>query len=307
MNPSSAAISVVICTHNPRLEYLFRALAGLRTQTLPAQNWELLLIDNASREAVAAQLDLAWHPAARVVVESTLGLTPARLRGIAEASAPVLLFVDDDNILASDYLATALRLAQEQPWLGAWGCGDYTPEWEQLPGPDLAPFLNYLAVHRAPRDRWSNQLYDYAATPAGAGLCVRREVALRYAELVRSDPRRQTLDRTGDQLTGCGDFDLALTAVDLGLGTGVFTALHMIHLMPKSRVQPDYLRRLVEGHGYSSVFLHTFRGEPRPLARGLLAGLRRWRYLRSLTRVQRDLQEALYRGEAAAHAALART
>lgn len=300
------AISVIVCTHNPRESYLLRTLGGLRNQSLPSSEWQLIVIDNASRKPVGAGLDLQGLPGPRIVREDTLGLTPARLRGIAESTAPILVFVDDDNILAPDYLATALRLSQEQPLLGAWGCGDYTPEWEETPSSELAPFLTYLAVHRAPRDRWSNQLYDYAATPAGAGLCVRRAVALRYAELVRSDPRRQALDRTGGLLTGCGDFDLALTAIDIGFGTGVFIALRMVHLMPKGRVHPDYLRRLAEGHGYSSVFLHAFRGGPRPLALGPLARLRRWRYLRTLTPVQRDLQAALHRGETAAHAALTR-
>ena len=36
---------------------------------------------------------------------------------------------------------------------------------------------------------------------------------------------------------------------------------------------------LVEGHGYSSVLLHAFRGSAKPPARGLLARLRRWRRL----------------------------
>jgi hypothetical protein len=304
---SARLLSVVLCTHNPRADFLARTLAALRAQTLPPSAWEFILIDNTSTPPVATAHDLSGFPAARVVVEPALGLTPARLRGIAEAAAPLLVFVDDDNLLSPDYLHTALRLGRDHPMLGAWGCGDFTPEWEEPPAPDLAPFLTYLAVHRTPRDRWSNQLYDYAATPAGAGLCVCRAVAQRYAALVRADPRRQGLDRTGGQLTGCGDFDLALTAIDLGLGTGVFTALRLTHLMPRGRVQRDYLLRLAEGHAYSSVFLHSFRGQPAPLARGLLARLRHWRYLCTLTPAQRALQAALTRGETRAHATLAAT
>jgi hypothetical protein len=40
--------SVVICTHNSRLIYLRRVLEALRSQTLPLEQWELLLIDNAT-------------------------------------------------------------------------------------------------------------------------------------------------------------------------------------------------------------------------------------------------------------------
>ena len=98
------AISVIICSHNPRAPYLRRVLDALRAQTLPAKDWELLLIDNASGEPLAGQFDLAWQPNARHVRENKIGLTPARLRGIAESKGDLLVFVDDDNVLRADYL-----------------------------------------------------------------------------------------------------------------------------------------------------------------------------------------------------------
>ena len=61
--------SVVMCTHNPRPEILARTLAALRAQTAPLGRWELVIVDNASTPPVAGQVDLSWHPAARVVRE----------------------------------------------------------------------------------------------------------------------------------------------------------------------------------------------------------------------------------------------
>src|SRR3954465_534043 len=126
---SRPALSVIICTHNPRADYLARTLAGLRTQSLAADQWELVVIDNASREPLGSCFDFSWHPTARIVREDEVGLTPARLRGIAEARATPLALVDDDNILAPDYLERGVTLSQAWPNLGAWGCGRYTPEW----------------------------------------------------------------------------------------------------------------------------------------------------------------------------------
>ena len=103
-------ISVILCTHNPRKDYLRRVLAGLRAQTLPLHQWELLLVDNASAASLAGRFDLSWHPNARHVREEELGLTPARLRGIREASGAILVFVDDDTVLAPDYLEQALTV-----------------------------------------------------------------------------------------------------------------------------------------------------------------------------------------------------
>ena len=104
-------LSVIICTHNPRTDYFGRCLTALKAQTLPREEWELILIDNASVRDKALHPDLSWHPGARLVHEAKLGLTPARLRGIREASGDLLVFVDDDNVLEGDYLEVALLTA----------------------------------------------------------------------------------------------------------------------------------------------------------------------------------------------------
>src|SRR6476646_7750846 len=113
-------LSVIICTHNPRSDYFARCLEGLRTQSLPRNAWELILVDNRSDEPLANGVDVSWHPAARIVREETLGLTPARLRGIREAAGDLLVFVDDDNILDPNYLDQAVRIAEERSFLGSW-------------------------------------------------------------------------------------------------------------------------------------------------------------------------------------------
>src|SRR5277367_5769846 len=100
----SAEISVIVCTHNPRADYLRRTLDALREQNFPLNKWELLLIDNASEKPLAEVYDLSWHPQGRHVRELELGLTAARVRGIRESNGGLLVFVDDDNVLAPDYL-----------------------------------------------------------------------------------------------------------------------------------------------------------------------------------------------------------
>ncbi|MDF3056761.1 MAG: family 2 glycosyl transferase [Rariglobus sp.] len=296
-------ISVIICTHNPRADYLDRTLSALRAQTLAVSEWELLIVDNASTLPVNAALT-TWHPAARVVREEELGLTAARRRAIATAISDTLLFVDDDNVLAADYLEQASRISRDWPMLGVWGCGEFIPEWETPPPADFKPYLAYLAVGRRERDAWSNHPFDYQTMPAGAGLCVRAPVAQRYREQVTSDPRRLRLGRKGGSLGACEDFDLGLTAIALGFGTGVFTSLRLTHLMPASRVQESYLLRLAEGHASSTVFLHHLHGRTTHRRTGWMARLRHWRYRRHLDAVGRRLDDALQRGESSALAEL---
>lgn len=253
-------LSVIICTHNPRRDYLKRVLQALKTQGLPTSLWELLLVDNASKELLSSEIDLNWHPNARHIREEKLGLTPARLRGIKEAIGEVLVFVDDDNVLDSDFLVAALTISKEWPKIGAWG-GRIIPEFEITPPEWTKPHLTALAITTFERDIWSN-LTNYGETiPCGAGLCVRKLVGQRYAELVTNDPRRADMDRKGNLLTSNGDTDLALTACDLGLGTGLFISMKLTHLIKASRLEEDYLLRLTEGCHYSGNLLEYLRNK----------------------------------------------
>ena len=297
-------ITVILCTYNPRRDYLERTLGALRSQTIGRESWELIIVDNNSSPSIFSWLDLEGLPA-RVLVEPEQGFTPALLRGLEQAQADLCLLLHDDNVLPPDFLEENLRIANAWPQLGAWG-GGYEPEFETPPDPQLTPWLAYLAIHPVTKDRWSNALYDYGATPCGAGMAVRTQVLRHWAGFAQNEPARRALGRHTNKLTSCEDFDIAFTAIDLGLGTAVFSHLKLKHLIPRRRLERDYLLRLSEGHGYSSVHLHSFRGGVTPPAKGWFQRLRRWRYLRGLSPQAREVRLALERGEARAHAELAR-
>lgn len=89
---------------------------------------------------------------------------------------------------------------------------------------------------------------------------VRREVFARYAEKVASDARRTLLDHSGEHLRYSGDNDLANSAIDLGLGKGVFPELRLRHVIPESRCTWDFFERCLEGKTMSHhirVYLDT--------------------------------------------------
>jgi glycosyltransferase involved in cell wall biosynthesis len=299
-----APISIVICTHNPRADYLREVLEGLKHQTLPASQWELLVIDNASDQAVEGRINLSWHPAARIVREETLGLTAARLRGIRETTGELLVFVDDDNVLDADYLEQTLTISQAWPILGAWG-GQTLPRFEVEPPKWIESYWGHLALRRLDRDLWSNQRNGESA-PIGAGLVVRRQVALVYASRLGSDQKRSGLDRTGTSLTSGGDTDLALTAVDIGFGTGLFMSLKLTHLISADRLTESHLAKLQEGLSYSATILNSIRGLPttRP-HRSFLTRVHEWGHLFLRTdRLTRRIELASRRGAATAERAL---
>jgi glycosyltransferase involved in cell wall biosynthesis len=229
-------------------------LSSLESQTLPKDEWELILVDNASEPDKTPHPNFSWHPQARLVREEQVGLTPARLRGIKGASGELLVFVDDDNVIDPDFLETALRTAKDRPFLGAWS-GQCRPRFEEPPPEWTRRYWGSLAIREFDKDTWSNVPRLPDTMPWGAGLCVRREVAKRYLFLHESGERSFQFDRTADSLISGGDNDLAACACDLGFGVGIIAALKLTHLIPPERLTENYLARLAEGIQFSSVLL----------------------------------------------------
>jgi glycosyltransferase involved in cell wall biosynthesis len=240
-------------------------MEGLRAQTMPHSRWELLLIDNGSDESLASRIDLSWHPEGRHILEEELGLTPARLRGIAEATGDLLIFVDDDNVLQRDYLEAASQISVNHPYLGAFG-GSIEAEFEVEPDPRLQSLLPSLAIRGVTGAKWAN--FGSAALPFGAGLCVTAKVAQAYAANTSGSEIRRCLDRRGGSLMGGGDLDLAMTSYGLGMGVGLFDKLVVTHLIDKRRLSPQYLHRVFVEGTYSSHIVRYLHAGVAPRDRG---------------------------------------
>ena len=289
---------MILCTHNPRLALLQRVLRALRAQTLSSTQWELIIVDNNSALALTlASEDGDWHPNLRLIHEPQQGLTHARACGIRASRANLLVLVDDDNILRNDYLERALTISRSHPFLGAWG-GSIEGEFESEPPPWARTRLDFLAVRPCHRSVWTSEYYRSAATPNGAGMCVRKWIAEDYLARVAQNPLRALLDRSGDDLISGGDIDLANTAIDNGLGVGVFADLVLTHVIPLGRFTEKYFLRLAAGLQASFVITRALRGieVPPPFSRRLL--LRIAQYVRTLVlpRMDRRIRFAIASG-----------
>jgi len=256
-------LSVVICTHNPRPKFFERVLRGLREQTLPASQWELVLIDNASSTPLTGNWDLSWHPHSRHIREDKLGVVFARRRGMTDTKSPILTFVDDDNVLAPDYLSRTVEIAQTHPMVGSWG-GSITPEFEAPPPPWIHAHLSSLAAKEVDRDYIANFFHWTEATPFGAGLCLRRTVADQYLRQLAENPLRLALGRAGKRLGAGEDTDIAWCAIDIGLLTARFHSLKITHLIPREKLEPDYIIRLHAGLVHAEMVRAHIRGIPIP-------------------------------------------
>jgi glycosyltransferase involved in cell wall biosynthesis len=253
-------LSVILCTHNPRRDYLQRTIEGLRNQDLPSNRWELVLVDNASDPPVQTHWEILDAFNYRVVNEPQPGLTRARLAGFSASTADLIVMVDDDNVLEPDYLSTALSIARRWQILGTWG-GQCFPEFEQPPDEWTRQFWPWIAIRKFAGDYWSNLPSDTWFLPVGAGMCVRRAVAVEFARQIHLRPETSSLGRTGSDLLGSEDHFLCRVACTLGLGNGLFSSLGLLHLIPPRRLTEQYLLKLMEGSAYSRAFLAYLSGE----------------------------------------------
>lgn len=247
------SVTAIVCTYNPREDYFTRTLDGLRAQTLDRDDWELLIIDNNSDTPLDGRIDLSWHPHARIVREETPGLTHARLRSFREADTPILVYIDDDNVLEAPYLERVLQLFDAHDEVAALG-GKALPEYEV----DPPEWLDDAPVSLGCRDlgdepiiaSWKGLSLEERSypkcSPIGAGLCIRREAYAAYVESASRDARRTALGRTGESLASGEDNDIVMTLLEEGWSVGYFPSLVLHHLIPKDRLTREYLERIAE-------------------------------------------------------------
>jgi len=290
---SQIKITVALCTHNPRLDYLERTLEGVRKQTLSHDQWEFILIDNNSQPPMQGRVDLSGLPKARIVVEKEPGLSPARRRAFSEAQGDLIVNLDDDMILATDYLVQVLALQLRYPFLGAFGC-QIEAEFEVPPEKPI--FEYYAAERKVLNPTWSNDPMHYASSPWGAGSVVSRSVATAYSNKISRDARFAAVGRKPGKLLACEDDDIAITACELGLGKGVFPELKILHLIPKEKMTDEFQIKNAKGKGYSSTLLHFLRTGRLPPQPGVLAKVSRAYRLMRMSPRRRAEERAIDRG-----------
>lgn len=118
-------ISLVIPTHN-RAAQLVAALESVVRQDLPRDEWECVVVSNNSTDDTEARFAAfaAAHPGCglRLVAEEGPGVSYARNRGLREAQAPLVAFIDDDERVNEGFLRAISNSSKPVPgpsWPGA--------------------------------------------------------------------------------------------------------------------------------------------------------------------------------------------
>ena len=239
-------LSLIIPTHN-RSERLIAALESVIRQDLPAADWECVVVSNNSTDDTVARFGdfAARYPGLnlRLVTEDGPGVSYARNRGIAETSAPLLVFIDDDERINPGFLRAYADFFDAHPDAVVAGgriIAEYVtgrPAW--LSKYTEMPIANPMDFGDAVRP------FPAGRVPGGGNMAFRRSAALRYGGF---DP---SLGRVGRMLIGGEENDFFERLMRGGETCGYVPGAVMWHIIPPEKLTESYFRRLCYNVGVS--------------------------------------------------------
>jgi glycosyltransferase involved in cell wall biosynthesis len=256
-------VSVIICTYNgeERLSETIRHVAKQKTD--PSLLWELIVVDNASTDRTKQVVKDEWskynvNAKLRITDEFTQGLSAARQKGFDTARYDFIVLCDDDNWLDENFVQATYDIMSSNEKIGILGgpnkalCELEEPEWFKW-------FQQGYASGKQ-ADLSDGKIYEGNITWKrgfvwGAGMIIRRKALM---ELYSKGFKSIMSDRTGSILSSGGDSEICFALVLSGWQVHYDTRLKLIHCMPAGRLTWNYLIRLFEGFGVTSVGLDYY-------------------------------------------------
>ena len=138
--------TIQLCTYN-RAHLLGRVLAACFDQTLPPDQYEVVLVNDGSRDDTPAVIERAQRLATCrfvVVNQPNAGLARARNAGILRASGERIAFIDDDILPTPVFAAEHMRSDARHGDVVVRGAVVNTESFDRLPLPVWTP-ANYSA------------------------------------------------------------------------------------------------------------------------------------------------------------------
>jgi glycosyltransferase involved in cell wall biosynthesis len=136
-------VSVIIPTYN-RASSLERALASLDFQTYPTNAFDVILVDDGSTDDTSEICKKPREYNVRYIYQSNSGSAASRNRGADESRAEILIFIDDDITVNSQFIKGLVhehesfqRIIAVGKW--AFNTSDFTTKFARLYPPLLEP------------------------------------------------------------------------------------------------------------------------------------------------------------------------
>lgn len=257
-------VTVVIATWNGA-ERIISTLTALAEQRCSPDLFEVIIVDNNSSDATTRVGD--DHPGVnlirkqgvkcKVVSEPTLGLTYARIRGVLEAEAELICFLDDDNVPETDYIQVGAS-AFTDPTIGILVSRVF-PKYEQQPPLSIERREPMLAITQS----FGESVIDLGASATfvptfGAGMWLSRKAFLEAVPW--QTPEKLMIGRKGKCLISGDDMEIGYLIGRAGYRRLYWPELRLFHLISRKRVTASYFSRLITGIARSNMCLNARYG-----------------------------------------------
>lgn len=275
--------SLVICTYNPDERILTRCLRAVQQLNREQLRTEVILVDNNSSVPLAGlpyvQTFIKTIPDMQLILVREQGVNHARIAAIEAARGQYIVYFDYDNEPESDYLQELKILNRQYPQVAAWGPGQVKVDFIDGIEKNIEHFARMAFQHR------QEQQVTFAAEhtwqpcyPFGTGLCTKAFLLKEYVQLAREGSFTLS-GRKGNKLSSGEDTQMVLLCVSKGYAAGVAPALKLTHIIPASRANSTYLKRLIYGTFvcYETCRLQVFPGQRNGLESRVVPGARLFR------------------------------
>ena len=235
-------VSVIVPTRN-RLDVLRQAVAALCAQQYPRDGFEIVVVDNASSDGTATWLEsivAERGPRVRWLREAKPGSHYARNRGFAAATGQIVALIDDDIVVAPDWLERLVAVYQN-PQVGCAG-GRIRIKWiNGRPDSHITPFSSRLGELDLGEET------AFVESVNAGNLSARRDVLIRVGGY-------NPCNAPGDSLVGDGEAGLCRKVRRAGYAIMYVPAATAWHLQDASRVTVPYLKRRFADQGRSDAY-----------------------------------------------------
>ncbi len=249
-------ITLIVCTYNSekRINEVINAI--LEQKKYNSHVEEVIIVDNNSKDGTKFILE-KYGNKIKYLFEKKQGLMYARKKAIDQIKTKWVAFIDDDNILNSDWLEYCIDYINNNSNIGAFN-GNIYPEFQEILTEEEKYRLNkvylQLACTVVSKEKINYKLKKSPhKIPVGAGLVIRGDILKEFYK----KNNFKTVGRKGEELLSGEDTEMCLFIKKQGLKFGFENKMIIKHKMEKSRLNIEYLKKLNFGFGKSSIILKS--------------------------------------------------
>jgi glucosyl-dolichyl phosphate glucuronosyltransferase len=237
-------ISVVVCSYN-REKYISDALDSLLNQTLSPELYEIIIIDNNSKDRtgeIALEKVAQFSETHQILYfkETNQGLCFARNRGIAEARGQFVCYMDDDGIADPNFLEVQYNFLQANPEVIGLG-GKIIPRYVHGKPKWIDNILEGLVSKVDFGD--SDFKYSGKRYPVGCNMTYRKDV---LEEIGLFDT---SIGQVGDNLVRGDETELFERIKKLNKPVYYLGNSRVEHVIEQDRLTRAHIRKMSEGVG----------------------------------------------------------